>query len=104
MDEEVGVAEVVAVVAVPSDLAQGRADAVEGVQGTKLSEEAQPCGQKDEIGAGVDDDVGSAFEKEEVDARSEKGVRRRETNRSSTGDDDLEVTRAHRGLVEDGQA
>lgn len=94
-DEEVEVANVVALVVESLDLAEGRAEAVDFVEEAELGEHALAGGEEDKTGALVDDNRRAAFEEDEVDPSAREGMRCGEADRAATDDDDSEFAGAH---------
>jgi len=86
----------VAVVVKTLNLAKRRTDLVEGVEEAELAEETEPHGQEHQVGPGVNDDARPAFEEDEVDACTGKGVGCCEAHRAATDDDNFEVGGTHR--------
>lgn len=74
----------------PLDPRKRRAHRVQGFIQTKLAQGAEPHGQEDEVGAGVDDDAGPALEHDEVDAGAFEGESGGEADGAATDDDGFE--------------
>lgn len=94
-DEEVEVANVVALVVESLDLAEGRAETVDFVEEAELGEHALAGGEEDKTGALVDDNRRAAFEEDEIDPSAREGMRCGEADRAATDDDNSEIAGAH---------
>jgi hypothetical protein len=91
VDEEVGIAKVVAVVTEALYLTQRRANAIEGIKNADLGEETESHGEQDKIGSGIDDNVWSAFEEDKVDPCSKQGIGCCEAYWAAADNDDFEA-------------
>jgi len=94
-DEEVKVANVVALVVEALNLAERRAQAVNFFEETQLAQHALAGGEEDKTCTRVDDNGRTGFEQDKVDTGAGEGVGCGETNRTATNDDDPEAVGAH---------